>query len=88
MKEEITANDVKTYDKNVESYKTDLNTKTNVQVRIDEASEGVNPTCQVSAKLRVDDKTALYALIKSKGCDGLTSFLKLLAKSERVEIKI
>lgn len=52
------------------------------------AVEEFNPTCQVSAKLTLDEKMALYDLIKSKGCDGLTAFLKMLAKSERVEIKI
>ncbi len=59
-----------------------------VQNIITKARERDNPIVQVNAKLRLDDKTALYTLIKSKGCDGLTSFLKLLAKSERVEIKI
>lgn len=62
-----------------------LNTKAKAYDMID---EDYNPVIQVSAKLRQTEKTALYALIKSKGCDGLTAFLKLLAKSERVEIKI
>lgn len=53
-----------------------------------EAVEAFNPICQVSAKLSLDEKQALYGLIKSKGCDGLTAFLKMLASAERVEIKI
>ncbi len=55
---------------------------------IDESKERSDPTTQVSAKIKLSEKTALYALIKAKGCDGLTQFLRLLAKSERVEIKI
>ena len=47
-----------------------------------------DPHTQVSAKLRPNEKSALYALIRSKGCDGLTQFLRLLAKAERVEITL
>ncbi len=65
-----------------------LKTKTNVEEIIEGAREKSNPFCQVSAKLRLTEKTALYELIRSKGCDGLTSFLRMLSKSERVEIKI
>ncbi len=92
----LTDNDVKTYEENTKAYKEsispfhiepDLNTKTKVQDRIDEAAAG-NTKCQVTAQLSLTEKSELYILIKSKGCTGLTSFLKLLAKSERVEIKI
>ncbi len=53
-----------------------------------EPEQGFNPTTQVSAKLRTEEKVALYSLIKSKGCDGLTQFLRLLAKAEKVEITL
>ncbi len=66
----------------------DIKSKTKVGDLIEEARERSNPVIQVSAKLTVTEKRELYSLIKSKGCDGLTSFLRLLAKSERVEIKI
>ncbi len=59
-----------------------------VQGIIDKARDRTNPITQVSAKIRLDEKTALFKLIKSKGCDGLTSFLRLLAKAERVEITL
>ncbi len=59
-----------------------------VQDIIDKTRERHNPLCQVNAKLLHDDKTALYVLIKSKGCDGLTSFLKMLAKAKEVSITI
>ncbi len=59
-----------------------------VQELITKTRERHNPLCQVNAKLRHDDKTALYVLIKNKGCDGLTSFLKMLAKAKEVSITI
>ncbi len=66
----------------------EIKSKTKVGDLIEEARERSNPVIQVSAKLLLSEKSALYALIKDKGCDGLTQFLRLLAKSERVEIKI
>ncbi len=65
----------------------DLNTKTKVQDRIDEA-QSMSTKCQVTAQLSLTEKSELYILIESKGCSGLTAFLKMLAKAERVEIKI
>jgi hypothetical protein len=55
---------------------------------IDKAKERTNPICQVSAKLLSNERCALYTLIKSKGCDGLTSFLRMLSKAKEVEIKL
>ncbi len=54
----------------------------------DEAVQEFNPTCQVSAKISLTEKTALYSLIRSKGCDGLTGYLKMLAKAKEVQITI
>lgn len=70
-----TLEDVKTYTKNVEAYMKDVNQLS-------------NPSCQVSAKLLLNEKTALYNLIRSKGCDGLTSFLRMLSKAKEVEITL
>ncbi len=54
----------------------------------EQGTKKFNPICQVSAKILLDEKTRLYFLIKSKGCDGLTGFLKMLAKAKEVQITI
>ncbi len=95
--------DVKTFEKNTKEYKESispfhielegqterLNTKTKAQELIDvDNAKKFNPICQVNAKISLNEKLALYALIKSKGCDGLTGFLKMLAKAKEVQITI
>ncbi len=47
-----------------------------------------NISCQVTAQLSLTEKSELYALIHSKGCAGLTAFLKMLSKAKEVQIKI
>ncbi len=54
----------------------------------EELEEKYNPKIQVSAKITLKEKTRLYILIQSKGCDGLTSFLKMLCCAKEVEIKL
>lgn len=92
------AKDVEVYETNTAAYMKDiepegqterLNTKTKAQELIDtDNAKKFNPICQVNAKISLNEKLALYALIKSKGCDGLTGFLKMLAKAKEVQITI
>lgn len=45
-------------------------------------------TGRVSVRLTDSDKQKLETLARKKGCDGLTSLLRLLAKAKDVVIKI
>jgi hypothetical protein len=49
---------------------------------------GIDHEIQVSAKITVSEKSAIFMLAKSKGTDGLTGFLRLLAKAKEVKITI
>ena len=65
--------DAETYERNTKAYMGDIE---------------ANPVIQISAKVKLSEKTALYTLIKSKGCDGLTGFLKMLASAKEVQITL
>ncbi len=43
---------------------------------------------QVNARILVSDKLILIALAKSKGVEGITGLLKLLARAQEVRIKL
>ncbi len=43
---------------------------------------------QVNARLSVSDKLILITLAKSKGVEGITGLLKLLARAQEVKIKL
>ena len=45
-------------------------------------------TVRVDARLTPKEKTAILKLARSKGCEGITAFLKLLAKAKKVHIEI
>ncbi len=65
-----------------------LKTKTRYEEILTDVEKNNNPSIQVSAKLTLTEKGALYSLIKAKGCDGLTGFLKMLSKAREVEIRL
>jgi hypothetical protein len=47
-----------------------------------------NPDVQVSAKIELNEKSALLRLAKDKGAEGLTGLLRMLAKAKGVEITL
>jgi hypothetical protein len=47
-----------------------------------------NPDIQVSAKIALAEKTALLSLARSKGAEGLTGLLRMLARAKEVEITL
>jgi hypothetical protein len=52
------------------------------------AEEVFNPDIQVSAKITLTEKAALLSLAHSKGAEGLTGLLRMLAKAKEVAIKL
>jgi len=42
---------------------------------------------RVDARLTVKEKKAILKLARSKGCDGITAFLRMLAKAKNVSIE-
>ena len=47
-----------------------------------------NPDIQVSAKISLTEKQALLSLARSKGAEGLTGLLRMLAKAKEVAITV
>ncbi len=47
-----------------------------------------NPDTQINAKIKLTEKTALIALAKAKGAEGITGLLKMLAKAKEVKITL
>jgi hypothetical protein len=47
-----------------------------------------NKTVRVDARLTVKEKEALLKLARSKGCEGITAFLRMLVRAKKVSIEI
>lgn len=47
-----------------------------------------NPDTQINAKIKLSEKTALIALAKTKGAEGITGLLKMLAVAKEVQITL
>ncbi len=46
-----------------------------------------DPDTQINAKIKLTEKTALLALAKAMGAEGITGFLKMMAKAKEVKIQ-
>jgi hypothetical protein len=55
---------------------------------VTENVEIFNPDTQINARIKLSEKTALITLAKSKGAEGITGLLKLLAKAREVRITL
>ncbi len=43
---------------------------------------------RIDARLKESEKDKLLKLAKSKGCEGITAFLRLLVKAKKIDIKL
>jgi hypothetical protein len=43
---------------------------------------------RIDARLTKQEKDKLLKIAKSKGCEGITAFLRLLIKAKKIEIEI
>ncbi len=43
---------------------------------------------RIDARLKKQEKDKLLRIAKSKGCTGITAFLRLLIKAKKIEIEI
>ena len=43
---------------------------------------------RIDARLKESEKNKLQKLAKSKGCEGITAFLRLLVKAKKIDIKL
>ncbi len=43
---------------------------------------------RVDVRLKKQEKEKLLSIAKSKGCEGITAFLRLLIKAKKIEIEI
>jgi hypothetical protein len=57
-------------------------------VNNDNYEKTFNPDIQVSAKITLREKQALLSLARSKGAEGLTGLLRMLAKAKEVGITV
>jgi len=48
----------------------------------------INKTVRVDARLTIKEKEALLKLARSKGCEGITAFLRMLVRANKVNIEI
>jgi len=45
-------------------------------------------TVRIDARLTVKEKEVLLKLARSKGCEGVTAFLRMLVKAKKIDIKL
>ena len=45
-------------------------------------------TVRIDARLTVKEKEALWKLARSKGCEGITAFLRMLVKAKKIDIRL
>jgi len=43
---------------------------------------------RIDARLKESEKNKLQKLAKSKGCEGITAFLRLLVKAKKIDIRL
>ncbi len=43
---------------------------------------------RIDARLKKQEKEKLLRIAKSKGCEGITAFLRLLIKAKKIDIEI
>ncbi len=43
---------------------------------------------RIDARLKETEKNKLLKLVKSKGCEGITAFLRLLVKAKKIDIRL
>jgi hypothetical protein len=48
----------------------------------------IDVECQINAKIKLTEKTALIVLARTKGAEGITGLLRLLAVAKDVQITI
>ncbi len=45
-------------------------------------------TVRIDVRLKESEKDKLIKLAKSKGCEGVTAFLRMLVKAKKIDIKL
>jgi len=45
-------------------------------------------TVRIDARLTAKEKEILLKLARSKGCEGVTAFLRMLVKAKKVDIRL
>ncbi len=45
-------------------------------------------TVRIDVRLKEQEKDKLLKLARSKGCEGITAFLRMLVKAKKIDIKL